>query len=191
MSCKGHLRKVPDTLMDNGYWSMYSEKGAIASSFCHGLNIALLEAVSLLAEDSLFKEVAVYFAAYQGRRRNRQRAFLKGSRELSVVSVVQGPESAGFSVVARGYFQRLLKTRSVLLRDLSSGGKSHHGQDANLHVGFPPWLCISAIVGKPFLFNLAPVESCGFWCGQRPQIPHSITLNLLKKKAWQKVWERQ
>lgn len=63
--------------MDNGYWSMYSEKGAIASPFYHKLHIALLEAMFLLTENSLFKDMADRFAAYQGKGRNKGRAFLK------------------------------------------------------------------------------------------------------------------
>lgn len=63
--------------MDCGYWSMYSESGAIASPFYHRLHIALLNVMADLTEDKAFKEKADLFDKYQKSRWNRARSFVK------------------------------------------------------------------------------------------------------------------
>ena len=61
---------------DNGYWSLYDEKGMIASPFYHNLHIALLEALYVLTEDEIFKEYQEKFEAYKDSWINAKRAFI-------------------------------------------------------------------------------------------------------------------
>ena len=72
------VRKLKKELnkYDNGYWSLYDEKGMIASPFYHNLHIALLEALYVLTEDEIFKEYQEKFEAYKDSWINAKRAFI-------------------------------------------------------------------------------------------------------------------
>lgn len=68
-------RKLPD--FDMKYWSKYEDGKRICSPFYHKLHIAQLEAMYDLFEDSIYKEYADKWTAYQNSFWKPKRAFIK------------------------------------------------------------------------------------------------------------------
>ena len=68
-------KKLPE--YDCGYWSKYDDGNRITSPFYHRLHIAQLTVMYDLFEDEIYKEYTDKWAAYQKKRINSGRAFLK------------------------------------------------------------------------------------------------------------------
>jgi len=62
---------------DCGYWSIYSEDGKIASPFYHNLHIAQMQALYVMAHDSLFLEYAERWVNYKRSFCKSKKAFIK------------------------------------------------------------------------------------------------------------------
>lgn len=63
-------------LWDCGYWSLYNEKGMIASPFYHNLHIAQLEALELAFPSCGFGKLKDKFVAYRNNKFYKKKAFM-------------------------------------------------------------------------------------------------------------------
>lgn len=62
---------------DNGFWSLYSDGGSIASPFYHDLHIEQLKAMYIITNISEFNEYAEKFSSYKVSRCKKNYAFIK------------------------------------------------------------------------------------------------------------------